>query len=408
MNTSRPLILAIEADPDRRRQLAHLLHERVNADVALVDSASAAARAIAFRPPDLVVASMLLPPSDDAQMMAHLNTLDEASRPPVIVVPPLHEPDSPSVTRRLLHRLGLRRLAPFPLYDADAIGLRIHEALHDADDSPPPRVTDESGHRRPGAVAVRRPPSAALAPKSAVVEAPIVLPPKQIVARAHRWDPAELPWVCSVKAPVGLDARVLNISRSGILIETGSKLAPGGVASVYVTGVDTALMVPARVVRSEVASVEAAGVKYRIAASFTGRLDVIPEDAVRPEVTSLASPRTLAELLARAFADVDRGVRREDVTATFEHGVQQLVSGYDVKIRETPAPITNRESIYFQVPVSAGSPAVLQVSFDPGHRPAPDEFKLMKAAAAAAGLVMGDARRVPSAAPSHHRRRNSW
>jgi hypothetical protein len=408
MNT-RPRILAIEADPDRRRQLAQLLRERVNADIDLAESASAAARAIAFRPPHLVVATMLLPPSDDAQMMAHLDTIDEASRPPVIVVPPLHEPDPPSVARRLLHRIGLRPLAPFPLYDVAAIGSRIQEALQETvPDSPPlPHLTQEPGRSRRGAIAVR-PPASAPTWSAAIVETPIVLPPKPIIARAHRWDPAELPWVCSVKAPVGLEARVLNISRSGILIETGSKLVPGNLASVHLAGVGTALMVPARVVRSEVASVEVAGVKYRIAASFTGRLDLIPDEAVPPGVTPPSPPRTLAEVMARVFTEVDRGLRREDVTAMFERGVQQLAPGYDVKILETPAPTAGRDSIYFQVPVPAGSRAVLQVSFDPGHRPAADDFQLMKAAAAAAGLVMRDEHRRPDAASENTRRRNSW
>src|SRR5262245_239323 len=224
MKTSRPHILAIEADPDRRRQLARFLRERVNADIVVADSASAALRAIHFRPPDLVVASMLLPPSDDAQVMSHLNTIDDASRPPVIVVPPLHEPEPPSATERLLHRLGLRRRAPFPLYDVDAIGSRIQEALQGTmpDDSRElDSATGDAAHARPSIPAAHR---LGPAPATPGTDAPIVLRHKGKIARAHRWNPAELPWTCTIKAPVGLDARVVNISRSGILIETGSKL----------------------------------------------------------------------------------------------------------------------------------------------------------------------------------------
>jgi CheY-like chemotaxis protein len=81
MNTTRPRILAIEADPDRRRQLERILRERVNADVAVAESAPAAVRAIDFHSPDLVVAWMLLPPRDDAQVMSHLNAIDDAVRP---------------------------------------------------------------------------------------------------------------------------------------------------------------------------------------------------------------------------------------------------------------------------------------------------------------------------------------
>src|SRR5262249_3767908 len=113
-------------------------------------------------------------------------------------------------------------------------------------------------------------------------DAPIVLRQKPVIARAHRWRPAELPWVCSVATPIGLDARVINVSRSGILIESGSKLAHGTIASIHLSGMGMALVVPAHVVRSEVASVEAAGVKYWIAAAFNGQLDPVPDDSMLP------------------------------------------------------------------------------------------------------------------------------
>jgi CheY-like chemotaxis protein len=390
MNTSRPRILAIEADPDRRLQLEQFLRARVDADVAVADSASAAVRAMRFRQPDLVLASMLLPPSDDAEVMSHLNAIDDASRPAVLVVPPLQQAERPSTAQRLLHRLGLRRLAPFPFYDVDAIGSRIQEALEEtmSDRSEALQsVRREDDHARRSAAAVRRlGPAPAFEPPA--TDVPIVLPNKGMIARAHRWNPAELPWVCSVKAPVGLDARVVNISRSGILIETGSKLVPGSIASVHLSGMGTALVVPARVVRSEVAAVEVAGVKYRIAASFSGRLDLVPEDSARPNTISRSAPQTLAELLARVSAEVDRGLRNEDVKAIFEQGVQQLAPACEVRLLETPAPTTERESIYFRVPGPSGSRAVLQVIFEPGCQPETDDFVLLKAAAAAATVVM--------------------
>src|SRR5262249_5802519 len=89
MNMSRPRILAIEADPDRRLRLERFRGEGVDADVAFAESAQVEARAIHFQLPDLVVASMLLPPSEDARVMSHLNAIDDASRPAVLIVPPL-------------------------------------------------------------------------------------------------------------------------------------------------------------------------------------------------------------------------------------------------------------------------------------------------------------------------------
>jgi CheY-like chemotaxis protein len=411
MKTSRPRILAIEADPDRRRQLERFLRERVNADVAVAESAPAAVRAIDFQSPDLVVASMLLPPRDDAQVMEHLNTIDVESRPPVLVVPPLYEPADPSPVRRLMHRFGWRRLAPFPLYDADAIGSRIKDALEEAvpEDSRVSRVVEDGrdlGRLAPTAKG-RTLPAVSMAPLAP--DAPLVLPPKRVTARAHRWTPAELPWVFSVQTPIGLDARVINVSRSGILIESGSKLPYGSIATVHLSGMGTALVVPAHVIRSEVASVEVVGVKYWIAAEFNGRLDPLPEDSVLPaSVPVPAPPATLTELLAQVSTEAERGRRVTDLQEMFEEGVRQLASAHEVKIRATPAPTTDRESIYFRVPSRSGSRAVLQVIFEPGHQPQANDLTLMKAAAAAAALVMSD---EPPHARAHHAKgdlRNSW
>ena len=312
MTTTRPRILAIETDPDRRLQLEQFLHEAANADVTVAESAEAALRAIRFQLPDVIVASMLLPPREDAQVMSHLDTIDDASRPQVLVVPPLREPAHLSRARRLLQQLRRQRTAPFPLYDRDAIGARIQEALLEsaAARSRPLRGANRRRDARSvGRVGGWRGDSSSV-PELPAANAPIVLPRKPVITRARRWTPAELPWVCSVHTPAGLDARVINLSRSGILIETGSKLLPGTIATVHLGGTGTALVVPARVVRSEVASVEVVGVKYWIAAAFNGRLDPVPDAPPLPAAVP-AMPRTLADLLVRVAAELDRGQRTD-------------------------------------------------------------------------------------------------
>jgi hypothetical protein len=164
--------------------------------------------------------------------------------------------------------------------------------------------------------------------------------------------------------------------------------------------------VPARVVRGEVASVEVVGVKYWIAAAFNGRVDCVP-DAAPLAVSVPAVPRTLADLLIRVAAELDRGQRTADVKTMFEQGVRRLASAHDVKILEAPAPTSDRESIYFRVPSRSGSRAVLQVIFELGHAPHAEEFTVMKAAAAAAALVMADCRIQPARTRASERR-NSW
>jgi CheY-like chemotaxis protein len=408
MTTTRPRILGIETDPDRRLQLEQFLHEAANADVTVAESAEAALRAMRFQLPDVIVASMLLPPREDAQIMSHLDTIDDASRPQVLVVPPLREPAHLSRARRLLQQLRRQRTAPFPLYDRDAIGARIQEALLEsaATRSRPLRGAKRRRDARSvGRVGGWRGVSSSV-PELPAANAPIVLPRKPVITRARRWTPAELPWVCSVHTPAGLDARVINLSRSGILIETGSKLLPGTIATVHLGGTGTALIVPARVVRSEVASVELVGVKYWIAAAFNGRLDPVPDAPPLPAAVP-AMPRTLADLLVRVAAELDRGQRTTDVKTMFEQGVRRLASAHDVKILDAPAATSDRESIYFRVPSPSGSRAVLQVIFEPGHAPHAEEFTVMKAAAAAAAFVMTDGGIQPARVGANERR-NLW
>jgi hypothetical protein len=306
----------------------------------------------------------------------------------------------------MLH-LGVGSAAPFPLYDADAIGVRIQEALEESSGRPRERRALLRGGDTGESALALAPTRTTLKPHDqSAPSAPLVRPSKPVIERAHRWSPAELPWVCSVQVPPGIDTRIINLSRTGILIESGSKLGVGSVTGVHLWGPDTALVVPARVVRSDVASVAAAGVRYWIAAAFNGRLDTVPEAVAQP--TPLAfSPRSLAELLARIAAQVDRGQRAGDVKAMFEEGVRQLTSAQEVKIRETPALANDRESVYFKVPDPFGRRAVLQVIFEAGHEPGAEEFMLLKAAAASAALVL-----QPQPTPPHQARkggqRNSW
>jgi hypothetical protein len=186
-----------------------------------------------------------------------------------------------------------------------------------------------------------------------------------------------------VQTPWGLDARVLNVSRSGVLIESRSKLAPDSSAQFHLCEAGRPpLVVPARVVRSEVAAADVRGVKYRAAAVFEGRFDILPEEPGRPTPLS-ATPQALAELLARVTADLAHGQEASAIRTTFEQGLQRLVAALDIKVCDVPVtPIDGNGSIYFKVPDGG----VLQVIFEANHEPAAEEFRLLKAAAAVATL----------------------
>ena len=75
--------------------------------------------------------------------------------------------------------------------------------------------------------------------------------------------------------------------------------------------------------------------------------------------------------------------------ARFESNLRGLLRLRDVQIRETPVIADQAsESIYFTIPQSSGAKRILQVIFEPGEAPSETDFRLLKAAATAAALVL--------------------
>ena len=87
MEVSATRILVLEPDFERGGRLKQLIGERVDAEVVVVRSARAAIAAMSSQVPDVILTSVLLPPPDDAQLRAHLEQLDTASDPPVLMLP---------------------------------------------------------------------------------------------------------------------------------------------------------------------------------------------------------------------------------------------------------------------------------------------------------------------------------
>jgi hypothetical protein len=75
--------------------------------------------------------------------------------------------------------------------------------------------------------------------------------------------------------------------------------------------------------------------------------------------------------------------------ASFELGLRRLLPVRDIQLRQSPmVPSEGSESIYFSVPCSSGPRSILQAIFEPGYRPSPAEFRLLKAAASLAAVVL--------------------
>jgi len=369
-------LLAIEPNPERGTLLRRLLRDAVRADVTVVSSTKAALTALSAQTPDLILTSSLISPTDDRDLVAHLRETPSLRHLPVLTMPPVAESRAPE-RRGLLARLRRRRPQPVqPMYDFGAIAARIEEAIAQS------KIALASAKEEAQMPVV-------------VAEPEIVEPsPAELIAardevfsirkRAARWTSWQLPWFSSIRVPWGIDLRLINISRSGLLVESGSRISPGAVTSFRICGPGCDVTIPARIVRSEVAKVDSLGVKYHAAAVFDYHLDTKMPDHAEP----IDCESHLQELVTSVLAHADAGSRAADLRIEFEAGVKKLLTARDVRLRDVPVAEDNGcDSVFFTI---AGStmPAVLQATFEPGYEPTADEFSALKAAAVAAEKVL--------------------
>ena len=97
----------------------------------------------------------------------------------------------------------------------------------------------------------------------------------------------------------------------------------------------------------------------------------------------------LADLVATVRQHAASGVPPSELRATFEAGVLDLITAREVRLRDVPVVENDgRESVYFTIPTSDASPAVLQVTFNSNDQPRAEDFQVLRAAADAAPRVL--------------------
>ena len=148
-------------------------------------------------------------------------------------------------------------------------------------------------------------------------EAPLVVEPVQgatsatpaaawaLRERAERM-PQRGPWEWSVRMPWGSEVGLVNISRTGLLLESGSKLSPGVTLELQLNGMGQNCVVIARFVRSEIARVDRLGVRYHAAAQFDEPLVMLAPRA-SASATPQATPESLAELFTTVVSEFESG-----------------------------------------------------------------------------------------------------
>ena len=396
-------ILAIEPDPARAATLQRLLRGHVRADFEIVKSCPEAMAAIARCVPDLVLTSTFLQPAEEAALTDSLKQLAEAAHVQLITVPHFIEFEDSRVESkpRVLNFLRRRTALIRPVCDPRTVRDQIEHYLEKA------RVEKIEASERQVWDQVRTRSTALMRTDGAsarrLTAGDVYTLATGIGGRAHKLGSLhaedrrraarrpliDIPWLKSVRLPWGLEVGVVNVSTSGILLESNSKITPGTTVDLQLIGRGlTGVNVPARLLRSEVGTVNSLGVKYRVAAAFDRELDLGAEVAQKVSTTA-ATPKALANVLVQALSDITIDSRSAAPRAKFEQGLRQLMPLREVQLRRAPVAAAEQDDcVYFNVPHESGVNAILQVVFARDHQPSSSEFKLLKAAAGVAGVVL--------------------
>jgi hypothetical protein len=383
-----PRILAIEADPKRQRILGALIREHVKADLYIVASVQESIAFMTRTAPDLILAPALLSPADETELLSHMKGLVTAPYIQMMTVPALDMlADTPAQpARRGFFRPVFSRRQPTFLglqYDSRMVAAQIVDGLERARelrieyaamlayneamgvrDQETAMVLSRSGGRSTadanGTLVGRRQPSQS--PEE-----------RRVALRKGR---SSVPWLSGINLSWGPELQLVNISSTGVLVETGSKLAPGSTTNLFLTGPETKLVVPVRFVRSDVARIDGLGVRYHAAAAFATELDLNGPRGNAPGTP----PQELAGLLGTVLANANASA--EPAHVRFSKGLRQLVGANDVQVRIGSAGSAGgTETLYFDVPGDDRLRTTLQVMFDRNHNVTDAEFKLLKAAA---------------------------
>lgn len=403
-------ILAIEADPRRRRALTTLVREHVKAHLVVVETVHAAITSIGERAPDLILSPSLLSPPDEAALLSHVKQLDTAPYIQMMTVPALDmlaDKPAASTTRRWL--LGpvfnRRQVIVGPQYDPTMVAAQIADGLERARER---RMEYDAMMAYNTATGRTEPTTAMILARSArrlqegssdaSIQEQLRDWSREERRVALRKGRGEVPWLSGIKLPSGDEVQLINISSSGVLVETGSKLAPGFTTELYLNGSGTNLVVPVRFVRSDVARIDGLGVRFHAAAAFTKELDLA--NPRREVVVPSTRPEELAALFGSVL--VSGPDSSEPAHGRFAKGLRQLIGARDVRVSAGGmGSAGGRETLYFDVPGDDRTRTTLQITFDRNHDVTEGEFSLLKAAAwlTAALLEIEKPHRQPAASP---------
>lgn len=400
-------ILAIEPDPGIGGVLRRILDKRVRGVLEVVRTIDGALESIARQIPDLVLTSTFLPPADLARVVDELRRRKDATHTQIISMPhALEAPDGPFYDES-------GRVLQFPrprtargAFHCDPVILRnqVEQYLEHAQAlrlAPPNRQPEgllpvpgsgldgiRQRHNQRASVS-----TALVVPTAKEVRAlnATLRPADRRAALRRR--AADLAGEWGVKLDTDDSASIVDISRTGVRLETATDLNPGSLINLELIGMEASLSVGARLIRSEVVRPDGTVARYHAAAKFLREVDLFPSTANSIMVAAAAAssyrPTVLADLLGRVLAEANWVSNGTALRTLFEMEVRALVRAKDVRIRAVPVRTAGGcQSLYFNIPTVTDSRHGLHVVFERGYRPTATEFRLLKAAASLAAVLL--------------------
>jgi CheY-like chemotaxis protein len=398
-------ILAIEPDPQSGAVLSRVLDQRVRADVVIVGDIDAALKSIAEQVPDLILTSTFLPPAALARLIDELGRRDEAAHTQIITTPHfLDAPDEPpgDESERILRfprqRSGAGRFNCDPAILRTQVGQYLEQARAlrmaalDRQKQGLGPVTDLIRAARSLDPWQRASPAGLTIPSAQDLRALHSLRPADR-RQATRRRAADLAGQWGVRLGPDGDASIVDISCSGVRLETSTRLHPGNLIDLELISMEGSLAVGARLIRTETVDADGPEVKYRAAAMFLREIDLFATNAnpllVGAAAAQSYTPKVLADLLGRVLANATWVSNGAALWSSFEAEVCALVRAKEVRIRAVPVRAAGGcQSLYFRIPSAGSSEHGLHVVFERGYRPTAAEFRLLKAAASLASVVL--------------------
>ncbi len=129
--------------------------------------------------------------------------------------------------------------------------------------------------------------------------------------RHRRKKPEEIEGFQSVVLRPGGQVEVLNISNGGMLVQTETRTKPGSVVRVCIFTTGARYEVKAKIVRSEITTVDGSGLHYLLAIAFDEPLDLIDDgDAAPVDAPAPSGPQLPMDLFPPNEASIDLQVAR--------------------------------------------------------------------------------------------------